>query len=112
MHLDLTPEALLAQLGYSNNEHSLDQIKRIIANTEGFDHFSQHIISFNDALAVEKGFVAMSNSEDHFKIKCDEDTSADNLSAFTEQVKHWADKYKVELKKVDNKNTYYIIGQK
>lgn len=112
MHLDLTPEALLAQLGYPKNEHELNQMNRIIANTKGFEHFSQHILSFNDALAIEKGFIAMSNSEDHFKIKCHEDPSADNLSAFTELVKHWADKYKVELKKVDNKNTYYIIGQK
>ena len=53
----------------------------------------------------------MSNSKDHFKIKCDEDTSADNLAAFTQLVKYWADKYKVELQKVENKNTYYIIGQ-
>lgn len=112
MHLDLTPEALLTQLGYPNSEHSLDQIKKIIANTVGFENFSQHILSFNDALAVKKGFIAMSNSEDYFKIKCDVDTSADNLSAFIQQVEHWADKYKIELKKVNNKNTYYIIGQK
>ena len=112
MHLDLTPEALLAQLGYPKNKHELDQMSKIINNTDGFDHFSQHILSFNDALAIEKGFIAMSNSEDHLKIKCHEDPSADNLSAFTELVNHWADKYKVELKKVNNKNTYYIIGQK
>ncbi len=112
MHLDLTPEALLIQLGYSKNEHTLDQMNKIIDNTEGFEHFSQHLLSFNDTLAVEKGFIAMSNSEDHLKIKCHEDSSADNLSAFTEQVEHWANKYKVSVEKVDNKNTYYIIGQK
>jgi hypothetical protein len=112
MHLDLTPEALLAQLGYTKTEQTLKQINDIIANTNGFDKFSQHIPSFNDALAVEKAFIAMSNSENYLKIKCEEDINADNLSAFTELVKHWADKYKVELKKVDNKNTYYIIGQK
>ncbi len=112
MHLDLTPEALLVQLGYPKNEHELDKMNNIIKNTSGFDHFSQHILSFNDALAIEKGFIAMSNSEDHLKIKCHEDPSADNLSAFTQLVQHWADKYKVELKKVNNKNTYYIIGQK
>jgi len=112
MHLDLTPEALLTQLGYIKNEQTLNQISTIISNTEGFDKFSQHIPSFNDALAVEKGFIAMSNSEDYLKIKCDEDSNADNLSAFTSLVKHWADKYKLELKKVENKNTYYIIGHK
>lgn len=112
MHLDLTPEALLTQLGYSTNEQTLKQINRIIANTEGFEKFSQHIPSFNDALAIEKGFIAMSNSEDHLKIKCEEDINADNLSAFTALVKHWAEKYKLELKQVENKNTYYIIGHK
>ena len=111
MHLDLTPEALLTQLGYTKSEQTLKQINNIITNTKGFDKFSQHIPSFNDALAVEKGFITMSNSEDHLKIKCDEDSSADNLSAFTALVKHWADKYKLELKQIENKNTYYIIGQ-
>lgn len=112
MHLDLTPEALLAQLGYTPNEQTLKQINNIIVNTKGFEKFSQHIPSFNDALAVEKGFIAMSNSEDHLKIKCEEDINADNLSAFTALVKHWAEKYKLELKQVENKNTYYIIGHK
>jgi hypothetical protein len=112
MHLDLTPEALLAQLGYTKTEQTLKQMEDIVKNTEGFDKFSQHIPSFNDALAVEKGYIAMSNSEKYLKIKCNEDISADNLSAFTNLVKHWADKYKLTLKQVDNKNTYYIIGCK
>ena len=111
MHLDLTPEALLTQLGYTKSEQTLKQINDIIENTLGFDKFSQHLPSFNDALAVEKAFIAMSNSENYLKIKCEEDSSADNLSAFTDLVKHWADKYKLELKQVANKNTYYIIGQ-
>jgi hypothetical protein len=110
MHLDLTPEALLAQLGYTRNEQTIQQMKNIIDNTKDFSKFSQHLPSFNDALAVEKGFIAMSNSEDHLKIKCDEDSNADNLSAFTDLVKHWADKYKLQLQKVNGKNTYYIIG--
>jgi len=111
MHLKLTPEALLVQLGYTKSEQTLKQINHIIANTKNFDKFSHHIPSFNDALAVEKGFIAMSNSKDHLKIKCDEDSSADNLSAFTSLVKHWAEKYKLQLRQVKNKNTYYLIGQ-
>lgn len=112
MHLELTPEALLAQLGYTRTEQTILQMSDIINNTKDFNKFSQHLPSFNDALAVEKGFIAMSNSEKHLKIKCDEDSNADNLSAFKELVQHWADKYKLELKKVDNKNTYYILGHK
>ncbi len=110
MHLDLTPEAILTQLGYSRNKQTIKQIKDIISNTDGFEKFSPHLPSFTDALAVEKGFVAMSNSEDYLKIKCEADSNADNLSAFTSLVEHWQDKYKLKLKKVQNKNTYYIIG--
>ena len=112
MHLDLTPEALLAQLGYTKTDQTLKQMNDIIENTQGFEKFSSHIPSFNDALAVEKGFIAMSNSQNYLKIKCDADVSADNLSAFTKLVKHWADKYKLELKQVDGKNTYYLTGLK
>jgi CO dehydrogenase nickel-insertion accessory protein CooC1 len=111
MHLDLTPEALLTQLGYPKSEQTLKQMNDIIANTEGFEHFARHIPSFNDALAVEKGYIAMSNSVPHLKIKCDADTTADNLSAFEVLVNRWAEKYKLELKAA-NENTYYIIGQK
>ena len=111
MHLDLTPEALLTQLGYPKSEQTLKQMNEIIANTKGFKNFAQHIPSFNDALAVEKAFIAMSNSENYLKIKCHEDSTADNLSAFEALVKHWAEKYKLQLQ-VANKNTYYIIGQK
>ena len=112
MHLELTPEALLTQLGYSQNPQTLKQINDIIANTKDFEKFSSHIPSFNDALAVEKGYIAMSNSDNYLKIKCNEDSSADNLTAFTKLVDHWANKYKLDLKKVENKNTYYILGHK
>jgi hypothetical protein len=110
MHLELTPEALLRQLGYTVTEQTLSQINRIMETTQGLDKFLPHIPSFSDALAVEKGYIAMSNSEDYLKIKCDPDTNADNLAAFTELVNHWADKYKLSLKKVEDKHTYYIIG--
>ena len=72
MHLELTPEALLAQLGYTQNEQTVKQMNDIIAHTDNFHAFSQHIPSFNDALAVEKGYIAMSNSEPYLKIKCDD----------------------------------------
>jgi len=110
MHLTLSPEALLAQLGYHDTEQSLKQMKAIITNTQSFAKFSPHIPSFNDALAVEKAFIAMSNSENYLKIKCNEDISADNLSAFNALLTHWSDKYKLQLRQVKHKNTYYLIG--
>jgi hypothetical protein len=111
MNLELNSEALLAQLGHSKTEQTLKQMDEIVKNTKNFNKFSQHIPSFNDALAVEKAFMAMSNSKNYLKIKCNEDSSADNLSAFTDLVEHWASKYKLNLEKVENKNTYYVIGQ-
>lgn len=110
MHLELSAEALLVQLGYHETEQTLKQMNAIIANTQAFEKFSPHIPSFNDALAVEKGFIAMSNSENYLKIKCDADISADNLSGFNSLLTHWTQKYKLDIKKVKNKNTYYLLG--
>jgi len=112
MHLELSAEALLTQLGHAHNAQSIQQMNAIITNTKDFHKFSQHIPSFNDALAVEKGFIAMSNSQHYLKIKCHADENADNLSAFETLIRHWADKYKLDLEKVENKNTYYILGHK
>jgi hypothetical protein len=110
MHLELSAEALLVQLGYHTSTQMIQQMNDIVANTEGIERFMPHIPSFNDALAVEKGFVAMSNSDKYLKIKCDVDVSADNLTGFHELLEHWEEKYKLNLKKVKNKNTYYLLG--
>ena len=111
MHLELTPEAILTQLGYPSNEEILKQINNIIENTDNFNKFSHHIPSFNDALAVEKAFIGLSNSHNYLKIKCGEDATKENVEGFTELVKHWQNKYNLTLEKVKNKNTYYFLGQ-
>jgi len=110
MHLELSNEAILAQLGYNSNEQTLKHLDDILKNTENIEQFLPHLPSFVDALAVEKGYIALSNSKDYFKIKCDEDINATNAQAFHDLVKHWAQKYKLKLQKVVDKNTYYIIG--
>ena len=109
MHLELTPEAILKQLSYPVTEQTLAQLSSIMENTPQLEKFLPHLPSFTDALAVEKGYVAMSNSKPYLKVKCDADQSADNLSAFTTLVEHWADKYKLQLQKA-NDTTFYIIG--
>ncbi len=111
MNIDLTPEALLLQLGYSKTEHSIQQMEKIINNTNKFEKFSNHILSLHDNLAPIKGFVAMSNSQDSLKIKGSQDTSNEVSKEFQEKVEKWATKYKVQIKKVSNKPTYYILGQ-
>ncbi|MDQ7084508.1 MAG: hypothetical protein Q9M36_06075 [Sulfurovum sp.] len=92
MHLALSAEALLAQLGYHTTEQTLKQMNTILDNSKNIAQFLPHIPSFNDALAVEKGFIAMSNSQDYLKIKCNEDSSADNLSGFNTLLNHWSEK--------------------
>jgi len=112
MYLDLTAEAVLTQLGHTTNEQSIAQMQSIIDNTQGFEKFSKHLPALVDALAIEKGFLTMSNSVNHLKIKCEADSNADNLSAFTDLVMRWAEKYKLTLQKVADKNIYYIQGMK
>jgi len=112
MDLILTSEALLVQLGYTNTIHTLRQMKTIIENTKNFEKFSKHILSLNDALAVENAFISMSSSKKYLKIKCRTEENLDKLLIFFNMVEQWAEKYKVELKKIENKNIYYILGCK
>ena len=111
MNIDITPENILTQLGYNPSENALSQVKNIINNTKNFDKFSKHIFSLNDEIKHIGGFVAMSNSNDYFKIKLN-DSSSEMAEEFKKAVDRWSQKYKVQIQKVENKNTYYIIGQK
>ncbi len=111
MHLEITPEVLISQLGYSHNEQTQNQVESIIANTKDFDKFSKHIISFNDNLKHMNAFVALSNSENYLKVKCGNSDATEILKEFHEAVEHFALKYDVNIKKVDNKEVYYIIGK-
>lgn len=111
MNIDLSPDALLTQLGYTPTEQSIVQIKKAIDNTNGFENFSKHILSLHDELAHLKGVVALSSTKDVFKIKGSEDISKEIQNEFSELVKHWSQKYKVAIEQVGEKPTYYILGQ-
>ncbi|MEA3374125.1 MAG: hypothetical protein U9Q62_10625 [Campylobacterota bacterium] len=102
-------EAMLNQLGYAPNEALLGQLERIIDNTASFEKIQKHIFELHKALKVDDSFVAMSNSNDHFKIKLEAPSQELKEEAYA-KVMHFADKYKVKLQKVDGKDTYYIIG--
>lgn len=105
----MTYESILNQLGYTPNEALSLQLSRIEANTHGFDKIIKHVLDLHEALKTDESYVAMSNSNDYFKIKIDatgETSAADAL----EKINHFADKYKVELQKVAGKPTYYILG--
>jgi hypothetical protein len=111
MDINLTPEALLSQLGYTKTEPSIKQMEKTMDNTNGFNNFSKHILALHDQLAPMKGFIALSNSKDVFKIKRSQEVSKEIDEEFVNIVEGWADKYKIELQKVAKKPTYYIIGQ-
>ncbi len=110
MHLEITPEVLITQLGYSRNEQTQKQVKDIIENTKGFEKFAKHIISLNDNLKHMNAFIAMSNSEKYLKIKCGNTDATEILKEFHSEVEHFSKKYNVKMKKLDNKEVYYIIG--
>ena len=110
MQLDVSAEVILSQLGYSKSESSLKQAEKMIEATTNFDKFAKHILTLNDHLKKMNAYVALSNTTNYLKIKCDENDSKEILEEFHNEVLHWADKYNVKLEKLDSKHVYYILG--
>jgi len=102
-------DAMLTQLGYAPNEALVNQLKRIEENTLGYEKIQKHIMDLHDHLKVDGSFVALSNSEDYFKIKV-ESPSPEIAEEAHEKIKHFSDKFKVNINKLENKSTYYILG--
>ncbi len=102
-------DAMLTQLGYAPNEALLKQLEKIENNTMGYEKIQKHIMDLHDHLRVDGSFVALSNSEDCFKIKI-EASSVELVNEAHEKVKHFSDKFKVIVNKLKNKETYYIVG--
>ena len=109
MHIDITPENLLTQLGYPLNDALLAQMKHTMETTPGFDAFSRHLLSLKDEIARFEGYLALSNSRDVLKIKSDA-SRPEEIDAYKAILKKWADKYKVSLEQVGETNTFYILG--
>lgn len=105
----MTHEAILNQLGYTPNEALSLQLSRIEGNTEGYEKIIKHILDLHEALKTDESYVAMSNSNDYFKIKIDA-TSDISAGDAMEKINHFADKFKVKLQKVDGKKTFYVVG--
>ena len=109
MNIQITPENLLIQLGYPTTPAMMTQMEKIIANTQGFDTFSKHILSLHDELKHYGGYIAMSNSSAYLKVKT-EHTRDEDVAPFLETLEKWSEKYKVSLAKVEGKHTFYITG--
>jgi len=102
-------DAMLIQLGYAPNEALVNQLEKIENNTVGYDKIQKHIMDLHDTLKVDNSFVALSNTTDSFKIKV-ESPSPEIAEEAHEKIKHFSDKFKVKINRLENKNTYYIIG--
>ena len=104
-----TIDAMLTQLGYTINESVKKQMENIINNTKNFMDIQKHIIQLNDALKPFQAYIAMSNSNNYLKIK--NESPKESLKKVDEMIQDWAKKYKINLQKVENKETYYILGK-
>jgi len=102
-------DAMLTQLGYVPNEALLNQLEKVEENTLGYEKIRKHIMDLHDHLKVDGSFVALSNSEEYFKIKI-EARSPELCEEAHEKVKRFSEKFKVKVNKLDKKETYYILG--
>lgn len=102
-------DAMLTQLGYVPNDALLKQLEKVEKNTTGYEKIQKHIMDLHDHLKVDNGYIALSNSEDVFKIKIEASSPEIAVEAH-EKVKHFSEKFKVIVNKLDNKDTYYIVG--
>ncbi|MDQ7042490.1 MAG: hypothetical protein Q9M34_03060 [Sulfurimonas sp.] len=102
-------DAMLRQLGYVPNDALLQQLEDIERNTSGYEKIQKHIMDLHDHLQVNSSFVALSNSKNYFKIKVESPTSALADEAH-EKVARFSDKFKINIEKLPNKETYYILG--
>ena len=105
----INTDAVLTKLGYIPNDTLRLQLQKIAKNTQGYEKIIKHVLDLHDALQVDKAYVAMSNSNDFLKIKIETDSTEMKEEAL-EKIERFKEKYKVTLRKVEGKDTYYIIG--
>ena len=101
--------AILTQLGYVPNETLIQQFNHIKNNTSGYDKIEKHLIGLHNSLMPLHGYIAMSNSKDYLKIKVEQPNDALRQEAL-DKIEKFAQKFKVKLEKINNKDTFYILG--
>ncbi|ARQ99558.1 MULTISPECIES: type II secretion system protein [Campylobacter] len=104
----MSVELVLTGLGYNVNDALVEQVKRVLSASDFDEKEIEHIINLHEKIKHSDGFVALSNSEDKFKIKC-ESTIPEIIDEFNEIVQSWASKYKIIIEKLAGKQTYYIL---
>jgi len=107
----MTNDAILKQLGYTVTQSAMVQVEKVIKNTNNFEKIEKHLIALHDQLQSHLSYVALSSTKDYFKIK-NEAKGTEMIAEVTEMINHWSEKFKIDIEKVDGKNTYYVIGYK
>lgn len=103
-------ESVLIGLGYNANEALDAQVEKVVEECEFGQPDLDHIVNLHHKLHGCGGFVALSNSENVFKIK-NETLNPTFLKEFNLTIHDWAEKYNFKVKKLDGKETYYITGK-
>jgi len=104
-------DAILKQFDYTVTQSALAQLQKVMDNTNNFDYVEKHLLTLHDQLKAKLSYVALSSNKDFFKIKNDavEDSIAKDVNTM---ILNWSDKYKIDIEKVPNKETYYVLGYK
>lgn len=106
----MSEEGILLALGYVANDATIAQLRGILSKCDFETSELDRIVGLNDKLKIYGAHVAMSNSNPYFKIK-NEATNEERKGAATEIINAWAEKYRLELQKVADKETYYVLGR-
>ncbi|MSN95648.1 type II secretion system protein [Campylobacter sp. FMV-PI01] len=107
----MSEEGILVSLGYVLNDATLLQLRGILSKCDFTNSELESIINLNDKLKIHGAYIAMSNSNDYFKIKNQPENDREKESV-RDIIFAWANKHKINLEKVQNKETYYILGRK
>lgn len=107
----MTNDAILKQFGYTATPNAIEQLEKVKNNTSGFDYVEKHLIALHDQLQSQLSYVALSSSKDYFKIK-NEALEPSIKKAVESAILQWSKKYKIDIEKVPNKETYYVLGFK
>lgn len=107
----MTNDAILKQLGYTVTDSAMEQVEKVINNTHSFEYVKKHLITLHDQLQAHLSYVALSSNKDYFKIK-NMAQGKEMIDGVNKMITRWSKKYKIEIEKVDNKDTYYVLGHK
>lgn len=106
----MNEEKILLALGYSVNDGTINKLRNILSKSDLNESEIDKILALNEKIDMYDSNVMMSNSHDYFKIKI-QSSDPKEIEAANEIINAWAKKHKILIKKLENKETYYIISR-